>query len=130
MVGWHHRLRGHEFEHALGDSEEQGQSIGWQRIRHNLATEQQRAIHELENWDSGWLNTLGLEVGALMSKGRTRWMFQLKKGTEEASSVLFVSLSGPSVDWVMPAQFQPIFTQSTDSNANPFQKHPQRYTQK
>ena len=45
MVGWHHRLSGHEFEHAPGDSEGQGQSIGWQRIRHNLATEQQCAIH-------------------------------------------------------------------------------------
>ena len=24
MVGWHHRLDGHEFEQALGDSEGQG----------------------------------------------------------------------------------------------------------
>ena len=24
MVGWHHRLRGHEFEHAVGDGEGQG----------------------------------------------------------------------------------------------------------
>ena len=24
MVGWHHRLTGHEFEQALGDSERQG----------------------------------------------------------------------------------------------------------
>ena len=24
MVGWHHRLSGHEFEQALGDSEGQG----------------------------------------------------------------------------------------------------------
>ena len=24
MVGWHHRLNGHEFEQALGDGEEQG----------------------------------------------------------------------------------------------------------
>ena len=24
MVGWHHQLNGHEFEQALGDSEEQG----------------------------------------------------------------------------------------------------------
>ena len=24
MVGWHHQLNGHEFEHALGDGEEQG----------------------------------------------------------------------------------------------------------
>ena len=32
MVGWHHRLNGHEFEQALGDSEGQG----------NLATGSQR----------------------------------------------------------------------------------------
>ena len=31
----HHRLKGHEFEQTLGDS-------GGQRIRHNLATEQQQ----------------------------------------------------------------------------------------
>ena len=24
MIGWHHRLNGHEFEQTLGDSEEQG----------------------------------------------------------------------------------------------------------
>ena len=24
MVGWHHRLNGHEFEHTLGDNEGQG----------------------------------------------------------------------------------------------------------
>ena len=24
MVGWHHRLSGHEFEHTLGDGEGQG----------------------------------------------------------------------------------------------------------
>ena len=28
MVGWHHRLNGHEFEQALGDSERQG-SRAW-----------------------------------------------------------------------------------------------------
>ena len=39
MVGWHHRLNGHEFEQALGDS-------GGQRIRHNLATEQQRDVQK------------------------------------------------------------------------------------
>ena len=27
MVGWHHRLNGHEFEQALGDGEGQG-SLG------------------------------------------------------------------------------------------------------
>ena len=39
MVRLHHRLNGHEFEQALGDS-------GGQRIRHNLATEQQRDVQK------------------------------------------------------------------------------------
>ena len=43
MVGWHHWLNGHEFEQALGDSEGQGSvvSMGLQRVRHDLASEQQ-----------------------------------------------------------------------------------------
>ena len=38
MVGWRHRLNGHEFEQALGDGEEQGsllQSMGSQRLGHD-----------------------------------------------------------------------------------------------
>ena len=27
MVGWHHRLNGHEFEQALGDGEGQGSLV-------------------------------------------------------------------------------------------------------
>ena len=27
MVGWHHRLNGHEFEQALGDGEVQGSLV-------------------------------------------------------------------------------------------------------
>ena len=47
IVGWHHRLNGHEFEKTLRDSEGQGkpgilQSMGSQRVRHHLATEQQQ----------------------------------------------------------------------------------------
>ena len=29
MVGWHHRLNGHEFEQALGDGEGQGSLACW-----------------------------------------------------------------------------------------------------
>ena len=39
MVGWHHQVNEHEFEQALGDSEGQG-SVGLQRVRHDLASEQ------------------------------------------------------------------------------------------
>ena len=37
MVGWHHRLDGHEFEQALGVGDEQGSlaSMGSQRLRYN-----------------------------------------------------------------------------------------------
>ena len=47
MVGWHHQLNGREFEQTPGDSEGQGKpgvlwSMGSQRVRHNLATEQQQ----------------------------------------------------------------------------------------
>ena len=45
MVGWHHRLNGHEFEQTQGDSEGQGSlvccnSMRSQRVRHNFRTEQ------------------------------------------------------------------------------------------
>ena len=40
MVGWHHRLNGHEFEQTLGDGKGQGtlgvlQSMWLQRVRHD-----------------------------------------------------------------------------------------------
>ena len=44
MVGWHHRLNGHEFEQALGVGDEQGglaccSPWGSQRVGYNWATE-------------------------------------------------------------------------------------------
>ena len=46
MVGWPHQLNGHEFEQALGVDDGQGSLAccspwGSQRVRHDLATEQQ-----------------------------------------------------------------------------------------
>ena len=43
VVGWHHRLNGHEFEQALGGSESQGSLVYYQgvTVRHDLAIEQQ-----------------------------------------------------------------------------------------
>ena len=44
MVGWHHQLNGHEFEHILGDREGHGSLAScspWgHKESHNLATEQ------------------------------------------------------------------------------------------
>ena len=46
MVGWHHQLDGHEFEKALGVGQtgKPGvlQSMGSQRVGHELATEHQQ----------------------------------------------------------------------------------------
>ena len=50
MVGWPHRLDGHEFEQAPGRREASGrtrkpgvlQSMGSQRVGHDLATEQRQ----------------------------------------------------------------------------------------
>ena len=45
MVGWHHRLSGHEFEQALGNSEGKPgllQSMGLQRVGHDLVSEKQQ----------------------------------------------------------------------------------------
>ena len=43
MVGWHHQLSGHEFEQTPRDAERQKpgmlQSLGLQRVSHDLATE-------------------------------------------------------------------------------------------
>ena len=44
MVGWHHGLKGHEFEQTPGKSEGQGSLVclGLQRVGHDLATKQQQ----------------------------------------------------------------------------------------
>ena len=49
MVGWHHRINGHEFQQTLGDGEGQGktdvlQSVRSQRVRHDWVTEQQTMV--------------------------------------------------------------------------------------
>ena len=43
MVGWHHQLDGHEFDQAEGVAEGQRslRFLGLQKVRHDLATEQQ-----------------------------------------------------------------------------------------
>ena len=50
MVGWYHRLNGHEFEQTPGDSEGQGSLVccrSWGlRVRYNLATDKQK--HDLK----------------------------------------------------------------------------------
>ena len=45
MVGWHHRLNGHEFEQVLGDGEGQGSRLACCRVCKELdMTEQQQNL--------------------------------------------------------------------------------------
>ena len=52
MDGWHHWLNGHKFEQTSRDSEGQGsmgvlQSLGLQRVRYDVMTEQYINVHIL-----------------------------------------------------------------------------------
>ena len=50
MVGWHHQLDGREFKQTSGDSKRRKpgvlQSVGSQRVRHNLVNEQDFKKHK------------------------------------------------------------------------------------
>ena len=61
MVGWHHRLNGHESEQTPGHSEEEGSLVccspwGSQIVGHDLVTEQQndslKVKHYLNHFDN------------------------------------------------------------------------------
>ena len=53
MVGWYHHFNGLELGQTPGDSEGQRpgmqQSMGLQRVKHNLVTEQQQHMHYLDS---------------------------------------------------------------------------------
>ena len=42
MVGWHHRLNGHEFEQTAGDNEGQGGLVCWSPWDRKESTEQEQ----------------------------------------------------------------------------------------
>ena len=74
MVGWHHRLNGHELEQALGVGDGQGsllslvtpgKSMGSKRVRHDWAAEQQQQIHFGE---LTWFVYVQIKVACLTSK--------------------------------------------------------------
>ena len=53
MVGWHHRLKGHQFEQILGDSEGQGSLAGCSPWGHKqLDMTWQLNNNELNEWPS------------------------------------------------------------------------------
>ena len=68
VVGWHHRLKGHEFEQALGDGEGQ-RGLACRRVRHELVTEQQQrfkfVIFQLHSSGMAVLGPSGFGVSPL-----------------------------------------------------------------
>ena len=72
MVGWHHRLNGHEFEQTLGDGEGQG-SLGRKESDTtewlNLSNTKQVCFHPCGQ-ESGWkTSSKGQELG-----GQRTWL--------------------------------------------------------
>ena len=59
MVGWHHRLNGHEFEQAPGDGEGQGGLVGctpWgRRVRHDFASKSAASQTYDSSSSHGWM---------------------------------------------------------------------------
>ena len=67
MVGWHHQLHGYEFEEILRVGWGQPgmlQSVGWQRVSHDWATELNRGIKScfmyIKDYSSALLHTARL----------------------------------------------------------------------
>ena len=64
MVGWHHRLDGHEFEQLQETEEDRGTwcsaICGSQRVRHDLETEQQQCKEtQMYGYSTDWQNVNG-----------------------------------------------------------------------
>ena len=71
-----------------------------------------------------------LEPAVSISK-ESRWIPQFKQKEQTYLSPAFLFYSGlQGIAWSAPTLVRLIFTQSTNLNANLFQAHPQRHTQK
>ena len=87
MVGWHHRLNGHEFEQTPRDGEGQGslQCVGSQRVNHDLATEHQQHL----------LSTL------LYARHCAKQITQVSSSEPQNSSMSYVLLLFPFFRWAI-----------------------------
>ena len=82
MIGWHHRLTGHEFGQTLGSGEGQGRLAcgspwGLKRVSHNLVTEQQ------QRWKAFKISFVG---GGVLSGGHDQWHIDIVKEQESVNS--------------------------------------------
>ena len=121
MVGWHHRLSGHEFEPALGDTERQGGLAccrPWGR-KESDTTEQ---LNINSDWKQGWLRPQGttqpLMPGARSpdhhTKGDRCYLKPLKFGFYFVNGVLPLLMQNTPISITMKVKFltllNPLFT--------------------
>ena len=77
MVGWHHRLNGHEFEQTPGDGGGQGSLAYCSPWGHKELDMTQRLSNN--NWQlKGWTSKFSLYVGSLLQESQGK----AKKTTE------------------------------------------------
>ena len=82
MVGWHHRLNGHELEQTLGDSEGQGSLV----CCHSWGRKESDMTEHLNNNKGGKEIEENEELGPLMSSLQMR-----KQRLREGNDLLQVS---------------------------------------
>ena len=66
MVGWHHRLNGHEFEQILGDSEGQGSTVCCSSWGHKESDTTEQLNNNKDQTTPTWVTfdiTLALAMG-------------------------------------------------------------------
>ena len=80
MVGWHHRLNGHEFEQALGDGEGQGSLVCCNPWGHKESHMTQRLNNnKMGGVSAGWWRCEQEEQGKLREKQDFAGMHRIKR---------------------------------------------------
>ena len=91
MVRWHRRLNGHEFEQTLGEGEGQGSPVCWsmgmQRVRYDLTTEQRSCLQLPSlwlNWSPRFDLYISWPVTGIRHFSRELWFVFMRDGIQRA----------------------------------------------
>ena len=69
MVGWHHRLNGHEFEQALGDSEGEGRMVCHSPWGHKESDTTEQLNNKSQTKEPDWIRAIISGSFSLASDG-------------------------------------------------------------
>ena len=110
MVGWHHRLNGHEFEQTPGDGEGQGslvlQSMGLERVRHDWVTEPQ--LNKGKVYRGALASLLG-GMPARASEGESRTLNESSHSSTKTKNMNFKALYSKPM-WIAPNTSSPFLS--------------------